>query len=274
VRPPWPAPSTRNPGVETLVAIGDFSKMTYLSVKALRHYHDVGLLQPADIDQSTGYRRYATSQVPVAQAIRRFRDLDMPLEEIRLVLAAPDAATGNRALVRHLERMQHQLEQTQRTVSSLQEVLSGQIDAAGIVEIRRLDAIHVLSETAQVRFEECSTWLPEVLLRLHHEADRSGGSVTGSDGALYSSEFFEYELGEVTAFIPVSAVVDGGTTIPASTVAVLTHKGPFEDLDRTYGALGGLVAERGIAGTGPIREHYVTDSETDVCWPVIGTASV
>ena len=92
----WLAPSAHNQIVETLVAIGDFSKMTYFSVKALRHYHDVGLLEPADVDPSTGYRRYATSQVPVALAIRRFRDLDMPLEEIRLVLAAPDPATGNR----------------------------------------------------------------------------------------------------------------------------------------------------------------------------------
>jgi DNA-binding transcriptional MerR regulator len=259
--------------VETLVAIGDFSKMTYISVKALRHYHDVGLLEPADIDPSTGYRRYATSQVPVAQAIRRFRDLDMPLEEIRLVLAAPDSATGSRALLRHLERMQHQLEQTQRTVSSLQEVLSGQIDAAGRVEIRRLDAVHVLSETARVRFEECSTWLPEAFQRLHHEANRSGASVTGSDGALYSSEFFEDDLGDVTAFIPVPDGVHGGTTLPACTVAILTHDGPFEDLDRTYGALGSVVAERGIAGTGPIREHYLTESRTDVCWPVVGTAS-
>jgi DNA-binding transcriptional MerR regulator len=78
------------------LTIGEFSKMTYLSVKALRHYHDVGLLEPAEIDPSSGYRRYGADQVPTAQAIRRFRDLDMPLEQVRLVLQAPTtpAATG------------------------------------------------------------------------------------------------------------------------------------------------------------------------------------
>lgn len=255
--------------MDTLVAIGDFSKMTYLSVKALRHYHDVGLLEPADIDPSTGYRRYSTSQVPVAQTIRRFRDLDMPLEEIRLFLAAPDVATGNKALLRHLERMQRQLEQTQHTVASLQEVLSAQVDAAGRVEIRHLPLLSVVTESARVDFDVCSEWLPDALQRLHDEAAHSGLTVAGADGALYTDEFFEAGLGEVTAFVPVASTAGGTVTmLPPCTMAVLAHEGPFDDLDRTYGALGSIVAERGIAGTGPIRERYVTGSRTEVCWPV------
>jgi DNA-binding transcriptional MerR regulator len=255
--------------VDTLVAIGDFSKMTYLSVKALRHYHDVGLLEPADIDPSSGYRRYSTSQVPVAQAIRRFRDLEMPLEEIRLVLAAPDEATGNKALLRHLERVQHQLEHTQRTVASLQEVLSAQVDAAGLVEIRHLPSLSVVMHSAQVEFDVCSEWLPDALQHLHDEAAHSGQTVAGVDGALYADKFFEAGLGEVTAFVPIAGTA-GSTvmTLSACTMAVLTHEGPIDDLDRTYGALGTIVAERGIAGSGPIREHYIAESRTEVCWPV------
>ena len=79
-----------------LLTIGEFSRMTHLSVKALRHYHDVGLLEPADIDNSSGYRLYAATQVPTAQLIRRFRDLEMPLDDVRSVLAAPDAASRER----------------------------------------------------------------------------------------------------------------------------------------------------------------------------------
>jgi effector-binding domain-containing protein len=51
-------------------------------------------------------------------------------------------------------------------------------------------------------------------------------------------------------------------------MAVLAHEGPIDDLDRTYGALGSIVAERGIAGSGPIRELYITESRTEVCWPM------
>jgi len=72
--------------MDVRLTIGEFSKMTYLSVKALRHYHDVGLLTPDMVDPATGYRRYASSQVTTAQAIRRFRDLDMPLDDVRRVL--------------------------------------------------------------------------------------------------------------------------------------------------------------------------------------------
>ena len=76
--------------MSVLVPIGDFSRMTHLSVKALRFYHDQGLLEPARIDPATGYRFYDPRQVPVAQVIRRFRDLDMPLD---LLAGLPDSLT-------------------------------------------------------------------------------------------------------------------------------------------------------------------------------------
>jgi DNA-binding transcriptional MerR regulator len=79
----------------TLVTIGDFSRMTFLSVKTLRHYHDIGLLAPATIDAETGYRRYDVAQVPTAQAIRRLRELGMPTEDVRVVLEAPDVRSRN-----------------------------------------------------------------------------------------------------------------------------------------------------------------------------------
>ena len=73
----------------TSLAIGDFARATHMSVKTLRYYHRVGLLEPADVDRDTGYRRYTTAQIPTAQIIRRFRDLDMPVDEVRQVLGRP-----------------------------------------------------------------------------------------------------------------------------------------------------------------------------------------
>ena len=87
------------------LAIGDFSRATHLTVKTLRHYHETGLLEPAQIDPQTGYRRYATEQIPVAQIIKRFRDLDMPLNEIRAVLSAPDVQARNDLIAAHLKRL-------------------------------------------------------------------------------------------------------------------------------------------------------------------------
>jgi DNA-binding transcriptional MerR regulator len=252
--------------VDTLVGIGDFSKMSYLSVKALRHYHDVGILVPAAVDPATGYRRYTTNQVPVAHAIRRFRELQMPIEEIRLVLQSPDPTESNRAILRHLERMQQQLEQTQQTVASLQSLLGGQVDEHHQVEFRYLPSVHVLAEVATVRFDDCAAWLEEALAGLHTRAETGGLDVVGTDGALYADEFFQASAGEVTAFLPVGS---GGTErFDPLTVALLVHDGPLADIDRTYGALGTIVAERGIGGPGRIREHYLGETVTEVCWPV------
>jgi DNA-binding transcriptional MerR regulator/effector-binding domain-containing protein len=247
--------------------------MTYLSVKALRYYHEVGLLEPALIDPSTGYRHYASNQVATAQAIRRFRDLDMPINEVRQVLQAPDLAARNRAILTHLERMHQQLEQTQATVASLQALLTDDPHPPAHVEIRRIPATRAIVARTTVAFADCGAWLAPALTGLHAEAGAAGLAIAGADGALYPDEFFETGLGEVTAFVPVGGDASEIVEFPAVTVAVLLHDGPFADLDRAYGALGIVVAERSIGGPGPIREHYLTDTSTEVCWPVTTAAT-
>src|SRR5882757_8819113 len=97
---------------ETL-SIGDFARATQLSVKTLRYYHDARLLEPAEIDEHSGYRRYNVEQIATAQVIRRFRDLGMPVNDVRAVLQAPDLDTRNDLIVRHLRSLEDDLEQTQ-----------------------------------------------------------------------------------------------------------------------------------------------------------------
>ena len=254
--------------MDVLLNIGEFSKMTYLSVKALRHYHDVGLLEPAIVDPATGYRRYAPDQVAIAQAIRRLRDLDMPIDEVRQAVRATDPASRNRSILAHLERMHQHLEETQATVASLHALLAGEVHPRGRVEIRRIASTRVLATQAIVAFDVCSDWLEPALADVHRAAAAAGLVVAGADGALYADEFFEESAGEVTAFVPVTSDGTNVVELPATTVAVLLHEGSFADLDQAYGVLGSVVAERGIRGSGPIREHYLTPASTEVCWPV------
>src|SRR4051794_10085367 len=116
----------------TKLSIGDFSRMTYLSVKALRHYHDVGVLEPAEIDPDSGYRFYVPSQVGVAQMVRRLRDLGMPLDEVRTIVQTPDPAQRDATLVAHLQRMEQQLAETQQTVASHRALLQQPQDALAV----------------------------------------------------------------------------------------------------------------------------------------------
>jgi len=266
------------------VAIGDFSRMTHLSVPALRHYHEVGLLPPAEVDPASGYRFYAPEQVQVAQVIRRFRDLDMPLEEIREVLRAPDATARNQVIVTHMQRMESQLAATQSVIASLRALLE-RSPAPVEISHRRVSSTWAVAVTHQVPFAALDGWLNGAQREIDAVLAAASVSPAGSRAALYSAEFFQLEAGNVTAYVPVGThVAATGRTrllrIPAAELAVAVHRGPLADLDQTYGALGTYVAEHEIGVAGPIREHYLvtgfdTDDEsrhvTEVCWPVFQT---
>jgi DNA-binding transcriptional MerR regulator/effector-binding domain-containing protein len=262
--------------MSALLSIGEFSRLTHVSVKALRHYDDVGLLAPAEIDPDTGYRFYATAQVPTAQLIRRFRDLDMPLDDIRAVLAAPDVAGRDTALLIHLRRMEERLSATQDTVASLRALLEGHsIGPASAIERRRVGATTALAITERVRWDDAEAWLADAYAHINAVLESEGGGAVraGSDGALYPPPFFEAHEGDVTAFVPIAAPVAVRGSIepvqlPAADLAVALHVGSFADLDTTYGRLGTYVAEQFIGVDGPIRELYLDPTQTEVCWPV------
>jgi DNA-binding transcriptional MerR regulator len=268
-----------------LLTIGDFSRMTHLSVKALRHYHDVGLLEPVEIDRSSGYRFYDADQVPIAQVIRRFRDLGMPVDQVKSVLDAPDVRTRNQVIVAHLERMEDQLQQTKATVSSLRAVLEAPL-APAAVEFRSVGATPTLAIQEQVTSADMEEWWIEAFQELRKALDASGVRRAGPDGCLYPNEMFELEEGDMVAFVPVSSVPEGSGRVhayelPPVELAIMEHPGSYDELDQTYGALGTYVAERAIGVEGPIREMYLvgplesnvaSDWRTELGWPVFRAA--
>jgi DNA-binding transcriptional MerR regulator len=82
---------------DDLLSIGQFARLAGLSVGALRHYDELDLLRPADVDPFTGYRRYRSEQLETARVIGRLRELEMPLDEIREVLAIVTARSASAA---------------------------------------------------------------------------------------------------------------------------------------------------------------------------------
>lgn len=277
------------PALPVLLTIGEFSRMTHLSIKALRHYHDVGVLEPAAIDRFTGYRSYEASQVPSAQVIRRLRDLGMPLESIRTVLDAPDVAARNREIAAHLTRMERQLEQTQAAVAGLRSLLEGPAERPA-VELRTIPAVTALTIREVVDAADLVAWGTDAFAVLSRALATVGGTAAGPFGALYPGDFFELERSEITVFLPLRDADQTAGRLPAGCVAlaeipaveaaVALHEGAFDDIDRTYGALGTAVAERAIGVEGPIREYYLVSSvdtddatlhRTEVCWPVFLT---
>ena len=86
---------------DDLVTIGTFGMLTGLSINALRHYDDVGLLIPAFVDPATGYRRYRPAQAGRARQICLLRGIELPVEQIRECLDDPRPATLRKVLARH-----------------------------------------------------------------------------------------------------------------------------------------------------------------------------
>ncbi len=108
--------------MDELLAIGRFARLSGLSVGALRHYDELDLVRPARVDTFTGYRSYARDQLERARAIRRLRDLELPIEEIRVVLDEDDPDRRRALLVVHFDRVQARTWRLQRILHVLSEM--------------------------------------------------------------------------------------------------------------------------------------------------------
>jgi DNA-binding transcriptional MerR regulator len=105
-----------------LLSIGEFAKRSALSVSALRFYADCGLLVPARIDGSTGYRYYAAEQVHQAALVRHLRAVEMPIQDIQLFLTA-DPAAAQAMLDSHWRRIERRLDSSRRALAAVQMLL-------------------------------------------------------------------------------------------------------------------------------------------------------
>ena len=91
---------------DEVMTIGRFARISGLSIHTLRHYDDVGILVPAEVDPDSGYRRYRRDQVRQARLIQALRWIDLPVEEIRIALADSTGETISELLRRHRERLE------------------------------------------------------------------------------------------------------------------------------------------------------------------------
>ncbi len=90
--------------------IGEFSRLTQVSVRMLRHYDEVGLLRPAQIDEATGYRLYSVQQIPAVQKIVLLRNVGFGIAEIAAALADWDRQSITQRLMnkaREIEEAVH-----------------------------------------------------------------------------------------------------------------------------------------------------------------------
>jgi DNA-binding transcriptional MerR regulator len=266
------------------LAIGDFSRATHLTVKTLRHYHETGLLEPAQIDPHTGYRRYTTEQIPVAQIIRRFRDLDMPLNQIRSVLSAPDVQARNDLIAAHLKHLESDLARTQTAVASLRSLLERPSPAVEIGR-RKADRIAAAAISEVVDVKDALSWYLGALGELSAALRAQRIAPAGTAGGIFSNALFSHAHGEATVFIPCDSTVKeigrvAPRIIPPVELATLIHEGSPANIDLAYGSLATYVTQHALAVEGPLREYYLVGPQdtiddnlwrTEIGWPIFQT---
>ena len=267
------------------LTIGEFSRITHLSIKTLRRYHEAGLLEPAHVDDQTGYRYYSPAQIPTAQVIHRFRELGMPVREVGELVAVTDPGARAPLIAHHLERLEAQLDQTRAAVVSLRRLL--QPDPAPLqVRRYRRPAATVAAVCGVVDRSDILTWYDSAMNDLGAALAAAGAVRTGAPGGLYDNELFTQDRGTMVVYIPVADPPSHGTvrpfTIPATDLAITIHAGPHHDIDVTYAALGGYLNQQALQVAGPVHEIYhvgprdTGDSSrwrTEIGWPIFHTAA-
>ncbi|WP_411731298.1 MerR family transcriptional regulator [Paeniglutamicibacter sp.] len=262
------------------MSIGDFSRATKLSAKTLRFYHQVGLLLPARIDPSNGYRFYVAEQISDAQVIRNFRAMDMPVDLIRGILSAPDSRDRDLLIEGHLARMEVQLEATRSAVASLRSML----DPSKVpfeVQQRRLPPINAVVIRETIKLSDLGSWYTQAMEELDCLIATTKVGPSGPRGGIWDTELFLDERGEAALFFPahsLESTLPGrarAELLPAIDLAVAVHRGTDDTIVEVYGELGRYVARHGISVEGPIRETYLEglpggsqETVTEIGWPI------
>jgi effector-binding domain-containing protein len=255
-----------------LLAIGRFARLTGLTVRAVRHYGELGLLQPAYVDPETGYRYFAPEQMGDAEAIRRLRFLELALDEIREILDADDPALTQARLMRHRAKMAELAATTEQILTTLQRIIEGEeelvpttADIRDEVEIKEVPEQPVLLIRERAPLERMPEVIPAAIDEVHAHMEKVGAAFAGPPFVVcpYPDEhgMVALETGwPVTDAFPGAGRVEYAA-LPACTVLSYLHRGHYQELDRSYRALTAFAEREGLTTDGPPREIYVTSPD-------------
>ncbi|MFR0357638.1 MerR family transcriptional regulator [Streptomyces sediminimaris] len=246
--------------------IGEFSRITHLSIRTLRRYHAQDLLVPAQVDPATGYRYYTPAQIRLALTIKRLRELDLPLADLHSFLQAESGGAGEagrraaqQIVAAHLRRLEDRLGRTQRAVQALRELFDPQAERTVSLEV--LAPQRVLAVSLDVPPGADLSWYDTAMDDLDAAAGRRP---VLPPGGRYEHTLFTDGHGRATVYLPAEAPLAPAAPatvkplrLPERTAAVATHCGPHDDLDLTYAAIGSFTARHGLRSQNLVEEIYL-----------------
>lgn len=258
-----------------MLKIGDFSKLSQVTVKALRYYDEVGLLKPAQVDHFSSYRYYDVGQLPRLNRILAFKDLGFSLEQIAQLLDENLPAAQIRGMLRMRQaEIQQRMQDDQNKLN--------QVEA----RLRLIELEDTMPEYECI-IKKIEPVLVAAVRGITPSYPEQGGlwntlmGYLGSQKAAYAGpcltiyhdpEYKEHDT-DLEVCQPLAAPVQGSSRVnvyelPAAIMAVTVHHGPFVTIGKAHEALHRWIQENGYQISGPNREIYLrTPGNGSQTWP-------
>lgn len=268
-----------------MLKIGEFSKLSRVSIRMLRHYDDIGLLKPAKTDKFTGYRYYDTAQLTVVGRITALKDMGFALSEIAKILKSYD----NKDILNvffekkysELDALSKETAQRMMLLESARKRLRKEQNMNYNITIKEIPERYAATLHMTIpRYEdEGMAWN-----LLCEETDSL--NLIPADPCLPAVTFLDEECKEENVEIFLWKTVKGTyedtehvkfQTLPAVKVASCTVKGEYEQLNECYAAMFSWISENGykisdaffnIYHISPYETQNPEEFVTEVCFPV------
>lgn len=188
----------------SLMGIGEFAELSWLSPRALRLYDELGLLPPAQVDPATGYRWYEAGQLERARLVASLRQLDIPLARIKVILAQ-DSAGAAEQIVAHWIQAEATHVGRRALAGYLVDRLNGKEPAMYDVQVRDMPARSLLCVLRYAHTEELMAMGKDMIKRLVPVLRPSPGDPVSAPFAVYYGEVSEDSDGPIEWCWPVPA---------------------------------------------------------------------
>ena len=269
---------------ERLLTIGEFSRLSQLSVRMLRYYDEHDVLHPSRVEGHSGYRSYAPTLLFVARRVRELRDIGLGVHEIAACVSILDDPHAVRAV---LERQRTRLiAEAANVVDRVRELDHLITSLEGpVMSITITHRTHPARITASVR-DVIATYADEGRLWERLMPALSAAGATPAPDArciaiLHDEEYRESDC-DVEVQLDVTAAFAGSgdvrcVTVPEQEVAVAALDGPYDGIGAVMEAVGRWVPENGYRFAGPMFNVYLLSRREDpdpnhwvtqVCVPV------
>ena len=260
---------------EELLSIGQLARSARCSVKALRHYAELGLLKPARVDPSSGYRYYRRSQARDAITISMLRRLNLPLPTIAELLSG-DAERVAQGLAAERARIAREIAERQHALSAVERLLGNAELMPYSVSIETRPALSLVAIELTVSSEAQEQATTEAIVRLQQWCHEHGLPLDPCVCQIQPGPKDELSLrvgvgvaGNAPALPQGAARVD----LPPRAHATTRHVGSYHQLALAHHALFAWVHERGHRELGPVLELYENDpaqvTEAELCTRVM-----